>query len=187
MASIPDLARAPEIVAVSVVLTILSIMAVALRVWSRFISKNQGFWWDDWFALASLVCAARYPNDQLRSPRLTDLSKAMRARSDIHRTPMGLRRVWSSYKSSRPESTCFRAQVLLRFCQPFRPWYLPTKILSSLLLYPSPQIEVDALSFRCVYCICARHCMASLRCLVNSFSMHPYTKGLASIDTRTLS
>ena len=187
MASILDPSRGPEIVAVSVVLTILSTIALALRVWSRFISKNQGFWWDDWFALASLVCAARYSNDQLSSSRLTDLSKAMRACSDLPRSPMGLQRVWSSYKSSRSESTCFRSQVLLRCCQPFHPRYLPTKILSSLLLYPSPQIEVDALSYRCVYCIWARHCMASLRHLVNSFSMHPYTKGLASVDTRTLS
>ena len=151
MGSILDPNRGPEIVAVSVILTILSIIALALRVWSRFISKNQGFWWDDWFALASLVCAARYSNDQLRSSRLTKLPKALRACSEFHRTLMGLRRVWSSYKSTCPESTCVGSQVLLCYCQPFRPRYLPTKILSSLLLYPSPQNEVDVLSDRCVY------------------------------------
>ena len=125
---------------------------------------------------------------QLPFSRLTDLSsKALRACSGIYTTLMGLRRVWSSYKSTSPESNRFRSQVLFRYCQHFRPQYLLTKILSSLLLYPIPQDEVDALSYRCVYSIWTRHCMASLRHLVNSFSMHPHTKGLASIDTRTLS
>ena len=66
MASIPGPNHGPEIIAVSVFLTILSIMALALRVWSRLISKNQGFWWDDWFALASLVCAAHYSDTNCR-------------------------------------------------------------------------------------------------------------------------
>ena len=186
MASILDANRGPEIVAVSVVLAILSIVALTLRVWSRLISKNQGFWWDDWFALASLVRATRYSNYQLRSSGLTKLSKALRACSDIHRALMGLRRVWSSYKSTYPESTCFKSQVLLRSCQHFRPRYLPTEILSNILLYPSPQNEVDALSYRCIYRISARHCLASLRYLVRSISMYPYTKSLASFGTRSL-
>ena len=97
MASIPDPTRGPDIVAIAVVMTIVSILALALRVWSRLISKSQGFWWDDWFALSSLVCAARYSDHQLRFPRLTDLSKALCACSGIHRTPMGLQRLWSSY------------------------------------------------------------------------------------------
>ena len=90
MASILDPNRGPMIVAVSAVLTILSVMALALRVWSRLISKDHRFWWDDWFALSSLVCAACYSDRQLRSSRLTDLSKALRARSDIYRALMGL-------------------------------------------------------------------------------------------------
>lgn len=186
MASIPDPDRGSQIVAVSIVMTILSAMAVTLRVWSRLISKNNRFWWDDWLAIASLVCFAGYLYHQLRSSRLTDLSKALLACRGNHDSLMGSPRAWSSYKSTRPESNCFRFQVSLRFGIPLRDWYLTTKILSSLLLYASPQNEVDALSYRCIYRIWAYHCMASLRFLVSSISMHPLTKGLASVHTRTL-
>ena len=168
MSSIPDPTRGPDVVAVSIVMTVLSIMALALRVWSRLMSRNQNFWWDDWFALASLVCAAHYQDHQLRSSSVTDLSKALRACTECHGTLMGLRRVWSSYKSTYPKSTRFMSQVLLRCELPLRLRHLTTKILSNILLYPSPQDEVDALSYRCEYWIRARHCMASLRYLFNS-------------------
>ena len=191
MASIPGPDRGSHIVAVSIVMTILSTMALTLRVWSRLISKNNRFWWDDWLAIASLVCAAGYPDhqlhsSQLRSSRLTDLSKALRAWHDIHSTLMGLRWAWPSHKSTCAKTTCFRSPVFLRCELPLRLRYLTTKILGSLLLHSGPQNEVDPLPYRCVSSIGARHCMASLRYLFNSISLHAYTKRLAPVNTRTL-
>ena len=58
MASIPDANRGPGFAALSIVMIILPTIAVTLRVWSRLTVKNQRFWWDDWFAIVSLVCAA---------------------------------------------------------------------------------------------------------------------------------
>ena len=43
---------------------ILPTIALTFRVWSRLTSKNPRCWWDDWFAIASLVCAPRYPDHQ---------------------------------------------------------------------------------------------------------------------------
>lgn len=186
MASIPGPDRGSHIVAVSIVMTILPTMALTLRLWSRLISKNNRFWWDDWLAIASLVRTADHSDRQSRSFRLTDLSKALRACHHIHCTLMGLRRAWPSHKSACPETPCFRSQVFLRYKFPLRPRHLTTKILSSLLLHPSSQNEVDALSYCCVYSIWAHHRMASLRYLVDSISMHPHTKRLAPVNTRTL-
>ena len=46
--------RGPQILAVVFTTTILAILAVAIRVWSRKRSK-AGLWWDDWAIMASLV------------------------------------------------------------------------------------------------------------------------------------
>ncbi|KAM0794501.1 hypothetical protein BDR22DRAFT_922698 [Usnea florida] len=54
MAESPGPTRGPGLTALCIVMIILSILAVTLRVWSRLLSKNQRFWWDDWFAIASL-------------------------------------------------------------------------------------------------------------------------------------
>lgn len=54
MASTPDPNRGPEVTAFSIVMIILPSITVALRVWSRLTPKSQRFWWDDWFAIASL-------------------------------------------------------------------------------------------------------------------------------------
>ena len=47
--------RGPEINGYGIAMIVLSIIAVALRFWSRYLAKKAGFWWDDWFALAALV------------------------------------------------------------------------------------------------------------------------------------
>lgn len=54
MAESPNSTRGPGLTALCIVMIILSIVAVTLRVWSRLLSRNQRFWWDDWFAIASL-------------------------------------------------------------------------------------------------------------------------------------
>ena len=64
MASIPGPDRGSHIVAVSIVMTILPTMALTLRVWSRLLSKNNRFWWDDWLAIASLVSTAGPINER---------------------------------------------------------------------------------------------------------------------------
>ena len=46
--------RGPLIIAISVVIIILSTLAVTFRFWSRMISK-AGLWWDDWTILLALV------------------------------------------------------------------------------------------------------------------------------------
>ena len=51
----PDPNRGPGLVGLSVVMMVLPTIAVALRFWSRLTLKGQRFWWDDWFAIASLV------------------------------------------------------------------------------------------------------------------------------------
>lgn len=56
MASIPDPNRGPEVTAFCIVMIILPTIALALRIWSRLTPKSQRFWWDDWFAIASLPC-----------------------------------------------------------------------------------------------------------------------------------
>lgn len=72
MASIPDPNRGPEVTAFCIVMIILPTIALALRIWSRLTPKSQRFWWDDWFAIASLVCSARYPDHPSRCPKLTN-------------------------------------------------------------------------------------------------------------------
>jgi len=47
--------RGPEVVNVAVATIVLSIVTVALRCWSKALSKTADFWWDDWTAIASLV------------------------------------------------------------------------------------------------------------------------------------
>ena len=44
----------PRIVATSVVLIILTIIAVGLRILSRWVSQ-AGMWWDDWTIVAAMV------------------------------------------------------------------------------------------------------------------------------------
>ena len=56
MAVSPDPNRGLGLTAFCIVMMILSILAVVLRIWSRLISKKLKFWWDDWCAIASLVC-----------------------------------------------------------------------------------------------------------------------------------
>ena len=65
MASIPGPDHGPKVVALSIVMIVLPTIALALRIWSR-LPKNQRFWWDDWFAIASLVCATIYLDHQSR-------------------------------------------------------------------------------------------------------------------------
>lgn len=45
------------------VLTVLPVLAVALRFWSRCIGERgrPPFWWDDWMALASLASSPASP------------------------------------------------------------------------------------------------------------------------------
>ena len=60
--------RGPGLVTLSIFMIILPTTAIVLRVWSRFISKGQGFWWDDWLAFGSLVSAAASGKTCLTSP-----------------------------------------------------------------------------------------------------------------------
>ena len=53
--SMDDASRGPNIVAVSIVMLVVSIVSVILRFWSRFLSQQGRFWWDDWAALMALV------------------------------------------------------------------------------------------------------------------------------------
>ena len=94
MASTPGPNRGPEVVAFSIVMIILPTIAVALRLWSRLTPKSQRFWWDDWFAIASLVCTARHPINRVLRYR-----KAIRACNAIHIHTVGVRRgrAWSSF------------------------------------------------------------------------------------------
>lgn len=39
----------------TIVLTVLSTLFIILRFWSRKMTRF-GLWWDDWFALATLLC-----------------------------------------------------------------------------------------------------------------------------------
>ena len=45
MAESPNSTRGPGLTALCIVMIILSIVAVTLRIWSRLLSKTQGFWW----------------------------------------------------------------------------------------------------------------------------------------------
>lgn len=47
--------RGPQLVAASIILLLLSTIAVALRILGRLITTNSGLWWDDWLSLAALV------------------------------------------------------------------------------------------------------------------------------------
>ena len=47
--------KGSQLVAASIVLLLLSTIAVALRIWGRLIATNSGLWWDDWLSLAALV------------------------------------------------------------------------------------------------------------------------------------
>ena len=58
MVSMPDPNRGPGLQALLIVMIVLPTIAVVLRVWSRLTLKGQRFWWDDWFAIASLVCVS---------------------------------------------------------------------------------------------------------------------------------
>ena len=52
--TVPD--SGPHPVAAAYTMLVLATIAVALRFWSRYISHEATFWWDDWFALMALVC-----------------------------------------------------------------------------------------------------------------------------------
>ena len=56
----PDQNRGPRITALAIVVISLPTIAIILRIRSRLLSNKQRLWWDDWFAIASLVCSARY-------------------------------------------------------------------------------------------------------------------------------
>ena len=71
MAKTPDLSHEPTVAALCVAMMILSVLAVILRVWSRLTSKKQRFWWDDWFAITSLVCV--HLINTLQPNQVTDL------------------------------------------------------------------------------------------------------------------
>jgi hypothetical protein len=53
--------RGPPFEAFLIIFTILSLLAITLRFWSRsLLSTREGhyhkrFWWDDWLALAAMV------------------------------------------------------------------------------------------------------------------------------------
>lgn len=55
MGASPYPSRGPGVTAFCILMIISSILAVILRIWSRYTSRKQKFWWDDWFAIASLV------------------------------------------------------------------------------------------------------------------------------------
>ena len=38
-----------------IMLLIWSLSAIVIRIWSRLTSRNRGFGWDDWFAIATLA------------------------------------------------------------------------------------------------------------------------------------
>ena len=89
MASSPDPNRGPEVTAFSIVMIILPTITVALRVWSRLTPKSQRFWWDDWLAIASLVCTAPYPINRAVL-NLLSCRKAVRDCNAIHINAVGI-------------------------------------------------------------------------------------------------
>ena len=42
-------------VVINILAVILPCIAIGLRIWSRLISRTQGFWYDDWLAIAAVV------------------------------------------------------------------------------------------------------------------------------------
>ena len=123
----PDPNRGTGFAVLSLIMMILPTIAITLRVWSRLTLKSQRFWWDDWFAIASLVCALHCHQIiglALPGVVLTCLSKALRACIHIYITTMGLGRAWSPYKSTQPGEKCSRAQVPLCIGLFLRPWDL---------------------------------------------------------------
>ena len=70
----------PGLMALSMVMTVLPTIAIALRIWSRLISKGQGFWWDDWFAIGSLVS----------NPTTATCMKCLISRSALFYCPDGI-------------------------------------------------------------------------------------------------
>ena len=113
MASTPDPNRGSEVTAFSIVMIILPTITVVLRVWSRLTPKSQRFWWDDWFAIASLVCTARYPINHAVL-NLLSRRKAVRACNAIHINAVGVGRAWSSFQSTFPGANGPGSQVRLR-------------------------------------------------------------------------
>jgi hypothetical protein len=51
----PKDSRRANLLAVTVILTILTLFMVVTRCWSRY-SVSKEFWWDDWFILFSTAC-----------------------------------------------------------------------------------------------------------------------------------
>lgn len=51
----PKPSRRANIYAVTIILTVLTIIMVAVRCWSRY-SVSKQFWWDDWFVIFSTAC-----------------------------------------------------------------------------------------------------------------------------------
>ena len=81
------LSRGPGVAAFCILMIILSILAVILRIWSRYTSRRQRFWWDDWFAIASLVSAMITPfldASILLDKWLTYLKPCIFASSSVH-------------------------------------------------------------------------------------------------------
>ena len=53
--------RGPTLIKVDITLLTLSTIAICLRIWSRLTSRTQGFWWDDWLAIATMVSSPVRP------------------------------------------------------------------------------------------------------------------------------
>ena len=47
--------RRGEMLGVNIAMTVISLLALALRFWARATATKMRFWWDDWTALAAAV------------------------------------------------------------------------------------------------------------------------------------
>lgn len=50
----PNASRVPVIIGVCVTMVVLAILATALRIWARVMTKAK-LWWDDWLCIVGLV------------------------------------------------------------------------------------------------------------------------------------
>ena len=47
--------KGSHVLAAAICVIVIQVVAVALRFWSRALSRGTRFWWDDWMVLAALV------------------------------------------------------------------------------------------------------------------------------------
>ena len=120
---------------------------------------------------------------------MTDLTKANRAWSAIHKPRIGLRRPWPPCQSDSSRRVRHVIQIPLRSWLPLPHRHHATQILRHSILHPSIQVQLENFVLfpgKRHDCRRPRHRMASLGRSIHHLPVHPGTQKLAPTSSRPL-